>query len=610
MARLLLLAALGSAAHAAHCAPRVRILMLMSGGSARPWVTEFSEILRGELLRKHPHADLHVEVLAPRPHASRGEVLPQWLVDKNAGLAYDAIVPLGPEEVAAALALRDRMWPRTPVVAPGLDPAQAAALAHVPHLTGLLNRDLVASNLALIFSLLPSTRHIAVISTSLDSDPIRPNWRTALRPWLRRADLVDLSGLDADQLPARLQQLPPATVVYFAPPGTRHASAVATAHDLALAMAPVAQAPIFSDVTTVIGSGAVGGWVISPAAIARDVAAQLHRLLEGEPSAHIGFEPHSAPRLQFDWRALRRAGIDPDTLPPGSELLFRPPGLWEAYRGTVLAAVVVVLLQSAMIGVLLLERRRRKKAEQQAHRHLAELARLDRIGAIGALSAALAHEINQPLGAILCNAETAELLLDMPHPPHDQLRELLAAIREDDQRAAAVLSRLRAWIADNASTPQRIAPNPLIAQAARILHVEMRRRDAELVLDLADGLPDVMADGVQIQQVALNLVLNALDAMEQAGTAPARRSVTIRTWRNGSGGVDICVSDTGPGLAGIAPERLFEPFFSTKPHGLGIGLSISRSIAERHGGVLKAETPAHGGALFRLTLPAVAAAAP
>jgi signal transduction histidine kinase len=601
--RLFLFTTLCCALQLGRCAAPLRILLLTSSGTTAPWALQMGEALRGELRRHHPSAELDLEVMQQPVPATPRMPLPTWLIDKYTGRRYDAIVPLVPDQLQVAVALRDRLWPHAAVVAPELDATRAAALAGVPRISGLLRQDPVARNLALMFALSPHARHIAVVSARIDGDPIRPNWRAALQPWLRRADLVDLSGLSPDDLLRRAAALPPDTVLYLAAPATANTSVVMTAHDMLRAIAPATRARIFIDVSTLIGVGAIGGWVDSPVEHAHDIASQLNRVLAGVPPAAIGFEPHSPPRLQFDWRALRRAGIEADELPAESEILYQPPGLWEAYRDTVLAAGLVLVMQSILIGALLLERRRRKHAERQTRQHLGELARLDRIGAVGVLSAALAHEINQPLGAILSNAETAELLLAAPSPPREQLRELMDAIRADNQRAADVLVRLRGWIADSAAQQERLPLNPLLHKVARILRVEVHMRRAELLLDLTEPLPEVFADGVQIQQVTVNLVLNALDALEQI--APDQRRITVSSKRNAADDVDVCVADNGPGLSGPAADRLFEPFFSTKQDGLGVGLSISRSILARHGGTLRAEPAPGGGALFRFTLPAL-----
>lgn len=600
--RLLLLATLACWARPGGCAAPARVLLLLPGNSVAPWSMQFGDALRNELLGRHVLAELNVEVLQIPPSGTATP--PHWLIEKYAELTFEAVVPSSPDLLPLALGLRNRLWPRATVVAPLLDAAQAARLAHVPRVTGLLKHDVVTHNLALMFDLLPATRHIAVVSVGLDRDWIRPNWRSALQPWLQRATLIDLSDLPPDTLRQRVRRLPADTVLYFAVPSTMRYAAVMTPYDTLRSLIPETRAAVFADASTLLGAGTVGGWTNSPSLYARDIASQLNRLLAGVPPGRIGFEPHSAPHLQFDWRALQRAGIDAARLPAGSEVLFQPPRLWDVYRNVVLTTALALAIQSILIGALLLERRRRKHAERQTHRHLGELARLDRIGAVGVLSAALAHEINQPLGAILSNAETAELLLDAPHPSHEALRELVAAIREDDRRAAAVLVRLRAWIADSAAQPQRLALNPLLQEVAHILRVEVQLRAAELRLQLSDSVPDVLADGVQIQQVTLNLVLNALDALQQV--SPDKRRVTISSARNAAGGADVCVADNGPGLAGTPPEQLFEPFFSSKPDGLGVGLSISRSIIERHDGTLRAEQQVGGGMLFRFSLPSAA----
>lgn len=593
-----------AAAAPAMAAEPPHVLLLLRGSAVAPWPAQFAEALRATVMHSQPRAELDVEVMPVTPAEQDDAPVAGWLRQKYGARRFDVVVVSSPDQVALGVALRDRLWPAATVAACGLQPRQAMQWRAVPRVVGRVAHDGVTPNLALMFHLRPQTRHIAVIASSVDADPLRPQWRAALAPWLQRAQLLDLSGLDAESLQGSLRRLPADTVVYLAPPGGTSMAGVRMPADYTPELARAASVPIVTDTSPLLGSGVLGGYVVSPLDYGRDAGDQVVRLLAGTPARRIGFEPHTPPRLVLDWRALQRWGLRAPQVPPEAELQFRPPGLWEAYRGSVLAAAALLLVQSGLIAALLLERRRRRRAELRARQHLRELARLNRGMAAAALSGALAHEINQPLGAILSNAETAELLLDGPasEAQRQALRALLAAIRADDQRAAAVLARLRAWIADVPSDPQRHALNPLVQDTLALLRSELSQRETEAVLQLGDDVPPVQVDAVQLQQVVLNLVVNAVQAMQ---ALPAReRRVTLTTARQPGGAATLTVADRGPGLGGLVRERLFEPFFSTKDGGLGVGLSISRSIVERHGGQLWAQDAPGGGACFCVELPA------
>jgi PAS domain S-box-containing protein len=230
-----------------------------------------------------------------------------------------------------------------------------------------------------------------------------------------------------------------------------------------------------------------------------------------------------------------------------------------------------------------------------------QLVHASRVSMMGQLASALAHELSQPLGAILRNTEAAELFLQHDPPDLDELRAILADIRQDDQRAAGVIERLRALLKRRSFAPRALSVSDLLANVAALTRIDSSTRKAHLEIEAAPGLPTVMGDPVHLQQVLLNLVLNAMDAVEDV---PAeRRKVTVRAERYGEREVEVAVSDSGHG---IAPERvghLFEPFFTTKLNGMGIGLSISRTIIEAHGGRIWAENNAREGATFRFTLP-------
>jgi len=239
----------------------------------------------------------------------------------------------------------------------------------------------------------------------------------------------------------------------------------------------------------------------------------------------------------------------------------------------------------------------RKRAEE-ANRNLAHAARL---AVAGELTASIAHEINQPLGAILSNADAAEILLERPHPPLDEIRQILSDIRRDDLRASDVIQHLRSLLRKHALEIQSLDINELITEVLRLAAADGQRRRVHFAREFAADLPPVPGDRVHLQQVLLNLLLNAMDAM--AETPIPRRRVTFRTRRVGEAAVEVAVIDTGSGIAEDRLRHIFDSFFTTKKEGMGLGLSIARSIIESHRGTLTVVNNPDGGATFAFTLP-------
>jgi C4-dicarboxylate-specific signal transduction histidine kinase len=224
---------------------------------------------------------------------------------------------------------------------------------------------------------------------------------------------------------------------------------------------------------------------------------------------------------------------------------------------------------------------------------------------MGELTAAIAHEINQPLGAILANADAAEMLLETDASRIGEVRQILADIRRDDLRASEVIRRLRALLSRHETERKPVELGEAVAEIVRVVDGEAHRRDATLEIAAAPSLPPVTGDRVQLQQVVLNLVLNALDAM--AEIPAANRRLTVRVSR-AAGGVEIQVADRGPGIAPERMERIFQSFYTTKHGGMGLGLAVARTIVDAHRGQIWAERNPGGGALFRIILPAATAA--
>jgi PAS domain S-box-containing protein len=239
----------------------------------------------------------------------------------------------------------------------------------------------------------------------------------------------------------------------------------------------------------------------------------------------------------------------------------------------------------------------RKRAEE-AMQHLAHAARL---AAVGELTASIAHEINQPLGAILSNTEAAELLLETGSGSLDKVRAILADIRKDDLRASEIIRRVRALLRKRELLMLPLDINEVAGEVGRLVAANASRRSVALETEFAPGLPAVRGDRVHLQQVLLNLLLNAIDAM--ADTPAAERRIVVRTAPDGGRSVRVSISDRGHGVPPDKLPRIFDAFVTTKEHGLGLGLALARSIVEAHGGRIEAANNPGGGATFAFVLP-------
>ena len=243
--------------------------------------------------------------------------------------------------------------------------------------------------------------------------------------------------------------------------------------------------------------------------------------------------------------------------------------------------------------------------QREAYEARRVIARSSRLALLGELTASIAHEVNQPLGAILSNAEAAEMLLAQGgEGALPEVRQILADIRRDDLRASEVITRVRALIGNRDTRMDALDVNELLESSMRLVVHDVQRRGVVIGRDYALNLPVISGDRVQLEQLLLNLMLNAMDALKEV--APAQRRITLRSARRDPGAVEIGVEDNGHGIAPEKIERLFDSFYTTKENGMGLGLSLVRSIAETHAGRVTAENNAGGGATFRLILPILA----
>jgi C4-dicarboxylate-specific signal transduction histidine kinase len=243
-----------------------------------------------------------------------------------------------------------------------------------------------------------------------------------------------------------------------------------------------------------------------------------------------------------------------------------------------------------------------RKAEQALKRTQAELAHLSRVFTMGELTASIAHEVSQPLTAVVTYGHACLEWLSTEPPALPEARQMAERIIQDGTRAGAVLARIRALFKKESPATGWLDMNEVIQDLAVFLRDEANRRGIALQTDLAPGLPKVAGDRIQLQQVVLNLVVNGMDAMAKTSGHP--RELRIASRKRDETEILVLVEDSGSGLSPEIAGNIFNPFFTTKPQGIGMGLSISRSIIESHRGRLWASSAPSGGAMFQFTIPA------
>jgi signal transduction histidine kinase len=422
--------------------------------------------------------------------------------------------------------------------------------------------------------------------------------------------LAVLQGLPLDELLPKLREIPPRSIVVFANYRLDGRGNAYEPLDIVGSIAHAAPAPMYTQLASYLGEGVVGGSVLRFDDEAVRTGRLVVRVLRRRPGERMPPVELIANSFVADWRQLRRWGLSEARLPPGTELVFREPTLWQRYRTVVLLTLGVIGAESLLIGSLLVERRRRKRAqlvadEQQrrADETRRQVAHMGRVALVGELTATMSHELRQPLAAIRMNAEAgAKIVTRDTGQFGDEEREICAEIFSeivaDDVLASDIITRVRSLIRREELPQQPVDLNEICRTSARLLQYDALNRQAEVTLTLDPRLPMVTGDPVQLQQVMLNLMVNALDA-SAAATNP---QVAISTVARGED-VEVAVRDNGPGLTEDVQRRLFESFFTTKPQGLGLGLPIVQSIIERHHGRVRAENAEQGGAIFRVTVP-------
>ena len=546
------------------------------------------------------------------PGKAHEERVARFLSEKFAQNPPHLLMPDGPGSLSLLVRHRDTIAPGVPIVYCCVDPGTADALALPRDVVGVTIEYNWAETLALAARLQPDARNLVLISGSSDIDRL---WRErALRnlaPHLSPYQVRQLFDQTYDSLLDEVARLPRDTIVLHISmtsdsAGRRFFPPYVSVEGIAAASA----VPVYSPVPGQLGRGIVGGYMGSFAAQGAAAADIALDIFAGKDPAALPRRTSLPHAYMVDANALARWGMRESALPAGTTVRFRQPTLWDQYRAHVVSAIAIVLLQATLIAWLLFERQRRRVAAEQMGKARVEtgqyresLAHLVRVHTVGEMSTAIAHEINQPLAAIKNYAYAARLRLTGDAATGvGKTVELLDKIEQQASRAGDVMQSLRAMAKKHRSEATRIDVGQLVADTVTLVEMESRNVTVRLDAAIAPGLPPTFADGIQIQQVVLNLMRNAVEAVEEAGINGSVIKVGVAGAADNQ--IAVSVADSGPGIAPEDAAHVFDPFYSTKEAGLGVGLSISRAIIEAHGGRLSLAANEGGGSIFRFTLPA------
>lgn len=594
--------ALATAESVAATAPKRIIFLHSYGQNFKPW-NEYAKALRQELDRRSywPLVIEDFSVITARAEDENAEVqFAKYLSAVFSSRAPDLVIAFGAPAAVFVQKHRGDLFPSTPMVLTAVDERRVQQLILTENDTVVAVRQNIGTLFSNIFRILPDTRTIAVVVGNSANERF---WigeiARELEPLKDRVKLLFFNELSFEDILNRAATLPQSSAIFWIQPQVDAIGAVHEGDSALTRLYAVANAPIFSYDDSFFSGEIVGGPMTSVSDGTRAASDVAIRILSGEKPADIKTPVLEYGPAKYDWRQLQRWSISESRLPPGSEIYFREPTVWERYRWQVALVCFVILLQALLITGLLYERRRRVYAEIQSRQRMSELAHVNRSSMAGELTASIAHELNQPLGAILTNAETLEVILKSPEPDLNEVREIASDIRRDDERASQVIRRLRSFLRKTPFELRDLDLNEVVREALALISLSAVARQSELTNSLSAMALPIRGDRIQLEQVLLNLIVNAIDATSASPNADCKVTVSTASIENFA---EVSVADRGPGIPPDKLKDVFEPFFTTKPHGMGMGLSIARTIVEAHGGRIWAENQT-GGATFRFRLP-------
>jgi signal transduction histidine kinase len=592
----------GVAAHAA-AQPVRQVLLLQSVDRGNLVIDEFTGNFRVELDQR-AERPVNVIQIVVGPTGAVGaseqavvDYIRSTFIDRR---QPDLIMSVGGPAAVFARKYRRQLFPDAPFLFASVDQRYLGDTPLGNNETAVVVDNDFSRGVDTVLQLLPQTRQVFMV---MGSGQIGRFWHRELeKRFSRFHDRLTFVWLDDLSLPEilhRCASLPDNSAIFYVAFGTDAAGAAYADDRVIASLHAAANAPLFAAHSVYLGAGIVGGSLMSIDELARTSADTADRLLDGAAPASIKVPLQQLGQPIFDWRELQRWGIPENRLPPGSLVRYRAPSLWSAYRSTVLSAAGVLAVQSLLILALLYQRRARQRAEMESRSHLALAADASRRETMSALTSSIAHELGQPLSSVIHNAQAGRMMLTGRRATPDSMGEILSDIESEAVQASQIIDRHRTMLRSHQLDMQPIDLHNVIGESLALVAHDMRARQIEAIVNLSPSPCIIAGDQVLLQQALVNLVMNAMDAM--AEPPPARRRVTVSTEVRAAD-VEVAVRDTGTGLSAEIRRSLFTPFVTTKAHGLGIGLVITRTIVEAHGGTIDAHDNPGGGATFIFTL--------
>jgi len=526
-----------------------------------------------------------------------------WLQAKYGDASFDVIVPTSRVCRDFVLASGETFSPQASIVGvdrPGEPPVSDEWQGRY---TSVSSASQVAATISLAAELFPRVARVALIGQSTR----HPGYAAYVEEKARasaerlRLEFVSLGDLPFSELLAAVRDLPrDSLVIYVGYWGDEETGAAVPAEVLD-DICRESRAPVFGVAESYVGRGIVGGAVTDLAAMGE----QAGRLVAAASRGPLP-KPVEVPLVaMFDARELSRFGVPRSRLPADARVLFETKTFWERYWLQTLLAGLVVVVQAGLITTLVVNLRRRVAAERLVSKQRDLVIHAGRVSTLGEFAASLAHELSQPLGAILNNVDVAGMLLGKDSLAADDLTDLRNIIKDiaaDEQRAGEVLDRIRSMVRKQRFARGEVVPLELLKGVQALAGPRCAAESITLGIECEADLPSIAGDRILLQQALLNLVSNAFDAI--CRVPPPRQGGTILLrGRGASGWIELSVVDDGGGIVDGSEEQAREPFHTTKEDGLGVGLAIVQSIMEQHEGRLDLENDAGRGVTARLLVP-------